>query len=125
MVTLSQVADNLSKAFIKAPSKKHAAQKIILEINSLRFAESKELIDKDVKQAIIYIIEIKLQDEAASLIQFQKLKPFILQRINVSLNRSQQKKVLLYWLKRKIKRVYKLTLKVAVTIIGMKSSNIL
>jgi len=57
MPTLIEIANELAVSFVQTPNKRHAANHIIIEINSLKYRHSKKPIEYNVKAAIIHIIK--------------------------------------------------------------------
>jgi len=81
MITTEELAQNLAKYFINAPYKEHAANHIIIEINSLYYGESKQSLQFDTKAAIVELIETNIAKDAKCLNTFQILKPTLLHKL--------------------------------------------
>ena len=82
MPTLIEIANELAWSFVQARDKKHAANHLIIEINSLRYAYSKKPIEHNVKTAIINLIKYKLPSQSKEAILFSKIEHFILKKLD-------------------------------------------
>jgi hypothetical protein len=93
MPTLIEIANELAMSFVQARNKKHAANHLIIEINSLRYAYSKKLIEYNLKTAIINVIKHKLATQLEDAILFSKMERFILKKLDID-NESKKDKSL-------------------------------
>jgi len=80
-MTTDEFARNLAKYFITAPHKEHALNHMLIEINSLRYGDSKQALQFDIKAAIVQLVEMNIARDAKSLSAFQLLKPTLLQKL--------------------------------------------
>jgi hypothetical protein len=81
MTTVEEFARNLAKYLMNAPCKEHAVNHILIELNSLHYGESKQLLQFDTKAAIVELIEINIAKDAKCLNAFQILKPTLLKKL--------------------------------------------
>jgi hypothetical protein len=81
MPTLYDISSELAHSFVRAKNKKHAVNHLIIEINSLRYQDSKKLIDYNVKAAIVSLVKSTLPAESSEALLFYKAETFILKRL--------------------------------------------
>jgi dTDP-D-glucose 4,6-dehydratase len=90
MLTTVEVAQQLSEHFLKATYKEHAANHILIEINSLCYTESKQPLEFVMKAAIIQLIEEHLSD-TKYLKTFQQYKPSLLKKLNGEIHQQKER----------------------------------
>lgn len=90
MPTLLEISNDLTERFINAENKVHVATDIIVEINSLQYADSGNLIEYELKVSIINIIESQLSTHPKESAAFAKLSSRILSELNTM---NEKKKV--------------------------------
>ena len=56
MATVIEIANDLAKSFVVSENKKFAARRMVIEISSLAYTDSKKPIEFDVKASIIQLI---------------------------------------------------------------------
>lgn len=56
MSTVIEIANDLAKSFVLAESKKHAAQRIVIELSCLAYTDTKQSIDFDLKKTLLHLI---------------------------------------------------------------------
>ena len=81
MITTDELAQNLANYYINAPYKEHAINHILIEMNCLHQAGSKERLSYDVKYAIVQLLQMYLIRDTRSFNAFQQLKPTLLKKL--------------------------------------------
>ncbi|HEY6975414.1 MAG TPA: hypothetical protein VH396_03940 [Chitinophagaceae bacterium] len=84
MPTLIQIANELAVSFAQTQNKQHAANHLIIEINSLKYRHSKKLIEYNVKAAILYVIKCRLPGHSKESILFSKAEDYILKKLDTN-----------------------------------------
>lgn len=93
MITTGEVAQNLANYFINAPYKEHALNHILIEMNCLHQAGSKETLSYDVKYAIVQLLQMYVIRDTGSFNAFQQLKPTLLKKLEARNNTKKKNKV--------------------------------